>query len=287
MKTIAVTGASGFVGKHVLNAIAVAGHRTIALSRNPIEADRCQWMHFDLSDPDSATIRAITQADSVIHLAWGDLPNYRNTSHLDFELPRQIAFVDRLAQEGVRALVVSGTCLEYGSQEGMCTEQMQPSPKLPYPHAKELLRQHLMLLRQRKYFALAWCRLFYMFGDGQPAHSLWQQLRTKADQGERLFPMSGGQQVRDFLPVTEVARRLTLLALTSTDVGTVNICSGAPMTVEQIVRDWIRDNRWTIEPELGRFPYPDYEPFAFWGSIDRWRDVEARAQAVLSTHARE
>lgn len=287
MKTIAVTGASGFVGKHVLNAIAIAGHRSIALSRNPVEADRCEWMRLDLSDPESATIRAIAQADSVVHLAWGGLPNYRNSSHLELELPRQIAFIDRLAQEGLRALVVSGTCLEYGSREGVCTEQMQPSPELPYPQAKEMLRQHLVHLRQQKWFPLAWCRLFYMFGDGQPAHSLWQQLRTKASQGDRSFPMSGGQQIRDFLPVTEVARRLAMIALTSVDAGTVNICSGTPMSVEQIVRDWIRDNGWAIKPELGRFPYPDYEPFAFWGSIDHWRDVERNSGEIQSGHARE
>jgi dTDP-6-deoxy-L-talose 4-dehydrogenase (NAD+) len=284
MKTIAVTGASGFVGQHVLNAIAIAGHRSIALSRRPVQADRSEWIHLDLSNPDPSTIRAIAAADSVIHLAWGGLPNYRSASHLEIELPRQIAFVEHLVKGGVRSLIVSGTCLEYGNQEGECSEKVNPTPVIPYAQAKDRLRRHLEQMRERTPFALCWCRLFYMYGHGQPAHSLWQQLHNKAIAGERWFPMSGGQQIRDFLPVEEVARRLALMAITNANADVVNICSGIPTTVEQIVRTWIRKHSWSIEPDLGRFPYLDYEPLAFWGSADHWHQVELNAQIVLSGH---
>jgi dTDP-6-deoxy-L-talose 4-dehydrogenase (NAD+) len=77
--------------------------------------------------------------------------------------------------------------------------------------------------------------------------------------------MSGGEQLRDYLPVREVARRLVRLALTPRDLGPVNVCSGTPISVRRLVEGWIKEHGWKIELKLGALPYPDYEPMAFWG----------------------
>jgi dTDP-6-deoxy-L-talose 4-dehydrogenase (NAD+) len=82
--------------------------------------------------------------------------------------------------------------------------------------------------------------------------------------------MSGGEQLRDYLPANEVASHLVALALRS-GVGIVNICSGAPVSVRSLVQRWIDDNRWTIRMNLGRYPYPDHEPLAFWGDAGKLR----------------
>jgi len=65
--------------------------------------------------------------------------------------------------------------------------------------------------------------------------------------------------------VTEVARTLVALALKDQDAGPVNVCSGRPCSVRSLVEGWLREHRWSIELELGHYPYPDYEPMAFWG----------------------
>ena len=52
--------------------------------------------------------------------------------------------------------------------------------------------------------------------------------------------MSGGEQSRDYLPVTEVARHLVSLALAGKDNGIVNICSGIPISVREIVEGWVK-----------------------------------------------
>jgi len=96
--------------------------------------------------------------------------------------------------------------------------------------------------------------------------------------GDARFPMSGGLQVRDYLPIETVADHLVSLAQQAKDVGTVNICSGQPVTVRELVTTWISANGWSIEPEYGRFPYPDYEPMAFWGNAAKLAAWTAAAQ---------
>ena len=71
--------------------------------------------------------------------------------------------------------------------------------------------------------------------------------------------------MRDYLHISEIARQIVRLAMSQRDTGVINICSGNPVSVRRLVEQWLRENNWEIELNLGYFPYPDYEPMAFWG----------------------
>jgi dTDP-6-deoxy-L-talose 4-dehydrogenase (NAD+) len=154
-------------------------------------------------------------------------------------------------------------------QSGQLSETLETRPDNPYGFAKDSLRRQLEFLQQTIQFELTWARLFYMFGDGQSEGSLWSQLKRAVERGDDTFDMSGGEQLRDFLPVSSVAKYLSELALGGRGLGIVNVCSGTPISVRRLVEGWIRDNHWTIRLNLGHFPYPDYEPMAFWGDCQK------------------
>jgi dTDP-6-deoxy-L-talose 4-dehydrogenase (NAD+) len=105
-----------------------------------------------------------------------------------------------------------------------------------------------------------------MYGDGQPATSLYSQLLAAGESGDASFKMSPGDQLRDFLPVTTVAKYLVELALDPFGAGIVNVCSGQPVAISSLAKKWINQRNWKMKLERGHFPYPDYEPMAFWGS---------------------
>jgi dTDP-6-deoxy-L-talose 4-dehydrogenase (NAD+) len=74
-----------------------------------------------------------------------------------------------------------------------------------------------------------------------------------------------------------VAKSIVSLAIGNRDDGIVNICSGRPISVRKLVEDWITENEWSIELNLGHYPYPNYEPMAFWGErqkLDRCLDSQ-------------
>lgn len=267
---VAVSGASGFIGRHVLRAMLDAGVPVVALSRKPETlaglSDRLDIVEFDVSDPTTDIFNRLGRPDALLHLAWEGLPNYGSLHHFETELPRHYRFLKSLIGDGLKSLVVTGTCFEYGLQSGALSETMEARPATPYGFAKDQLRRQLQFLQQHLEFRLTWARLFYTYGQGQAESSLWSQFQRAVSQKHSTFDMSGGDQLRDFLPVEEVAAHLTRLTLLQNNVGIVNICSGRPISVRKLVENWLEQSGADISLNLGRYPYPSYEPMKFWGN---------------------
>lgn len=268
---VAVTGARGFIGRHVLRELAQRDIEVIATERPGAARDRptaanVRWISLDIASPPDDCFAILQRPDVLLHLAWDGLPNYRSPSHLQAELPNQLSFLSNVIDHGLPALVAVGTCLEYGQQSGALVADQETRPTTPYGSAKDSLRKKLQSLKCAHPYKLTWARLFYMYGDDQPPTSLYPMLKAAVAAGEHQFPMSGGDQLRDYLPVDEVARRLVDLAINPGDPGPINLCSGQPVSVRSLVESWIEQNGWNIEPVYGKLPYPDYEPMAFWGA---------------------
>jgi nucleoside-diphosphate-sugar epimerase len=267
---VAVTGATGFIGSHVLAELARRGLEIVAAerpgaARNRTVAKDVRWVALDIANPPANSFVTLGRPDVLLHLAWDGLPNYRSLHHVETELPGQYGFLSGMVRNGLPALVAAGTCLEYGLQSGPLAAGFETRPTNPYGLAKDELRKKLHDLKAAHPYRLTWARLFYVYGDGQPETSLFSALKAAVAAGQKEFPMSRGEQLRDYLPVSEVARRLVDLALGPGDRGPVNVCSGQPISVRRLVEGWIEQNGWKIEPKYGALPYPDYEPMAFWG----------------------
>lgn len=266
---VIVTGATGFIGSHVIEAALAQGLMVTAVGRDRSKALSSSWLNsvrFVTADLHSATFdpRDLGAADAMIHLAWPGLPDYRDTAHLERHLPDDMRFIEKMLATGVRKLVITGTCLEYGIKYGPLPESTPTSPELPYAIAKDKLRTWIHDLTPSG-VTVIWARLFYMYGPGQSSRSILQQLDSAIKRGDSKFPMSPGEQLRDYLPVEEVARRLVRLIGGRGPAGVYNICSGVPISIRRLVEQRISKQGASIELELGSLPYPDYEPVAFWG----------------------
>ncbi len=281
MTQIAVTGATGFVGRHVLAQLAARDVEVVAVTRGDAHArprsvngsGNVTWVTLDVACAPENAFDLLGKPDVLIHLAWGGLPHYRARHHFETELPAHYGFLRGLIHAGLKSMVVAGTCLEYGLYSGALVESEPTRPVTPYGFAKDALRQQLEYLQRDHPFDLTWARLFFMHGEGQAATSLLSQLRAAVERGDPDFGMSGGEQLRDYLSVGEVAQHLVALALSRKNIGAVNVCSGVPRSVRGLVEQWLRDNHWNIALDLGRYPYPDYEPMAFWGSRSKLDSV--------------
>lgn len=276
MKRILVTGATGFIGTYVVGELLRLGYEVVATSADPVKARSWKWYTrttykpMDISLPEEDCMAYFHQPDALIHLAWEGLPDYKHLFHFEDNLPRHYRFLKNMVVHGLNDLTVAGTCQEYGMREGALREDMDTLPGTPYALAKDTLRKFLVELSSVHPFTLKWPRLFYMYGEGQNARSLFSQLRGAIDAGDATFPMSGGEQVRDYLPVTDMAARLCRIALQTDVTGVINCCSGRPVVLKDLVQTYAAGR---IQLNLGVYPYPDYEPMRFWGDTDKLNTI--------------
>lgn len=265
---IAITGASGFLGTYIMKHLDDLGKKATYSYRDKLKSNifkNHKAVLLNIDEYHGGEFSKLGSPDIVLHLAWGGLPNYSSDKHLKNELPKQIKFLEGLINQGLKSLVVTGTCFEYGMQEGELKSSSPTRPSNPYGCAKDLLRQKLQDLQVHKDFNLTWARLFYMYGIGQSKKSLYPLLLNAVKKGDKVFKMSSGEQVRDFMHVEEVARKLIDISLNNPNSGVINICSGNPVKIKDLVNYWIKENNWSIKPKLGVYPIPEYEPFEFWG----------------------
>ncbi len=259
---VLVTGATGFIGRIVVQVLLERGHSVIALVRDIDKASNMNWWNkvecilHDVHSPRGIELRALGQPDVLFHLAWSGLPNYRSLFHYEENLPASYQFIKSLVEQGLRQVLVTGTCLEYGMRAGCLHESMTTDPVVPYALAKDVLRKYLQFLQRELPFVLQWARIFYVYGEGQNSRSLLAQLDKAIDRGEESFDMSAGEQLRDYLSVDEVAMRIVDLAEHCEADGIFNVCSGQPVSIRRLVEIHLKRRRASMELNLGCYPYP-------------------------------
>ena len=272
---VLVTGATGFIGSYVVNELLKQQYHVIATSRNLDKAHSYEWFSqveyipCDLNVAQKNFFQSFRQPDLLIHLAWEGLPNYKDLLHLEKNLFSNYRFLKNIVENGLKSLVVTGTCFEYGMQCGALSENMESKPDNPYGLAKDTLRKLLEQLQKKCNFEFKWVRLFYVYGKGQSSNSILSQLDKALDNGEVSFNMTGGEQLRDYLPVEKVAEYIVKIAMQNKVNGIINCCSGYPISIRKLVENHLEKKQKNIYLNLGYYPYPDYEPMAFWGNADK------------------
>ena len=273
MQKVLVTGATGFIGNYVVAELLKRNYQVIATSSSIEKAEKMPWfsqvtyLALNIKDFDDRInyFKYFNEPDLLIHLAWEGLPNYKSDFHLTENLPRHLAFIKNIFNNGLSDITVAGTCFEYGMQEGELSETMDTKPANAYALAKDELRKKMQELVETGSLSLKWLRLFYMFGPGQSSNSLLPQLDKALAEGREVFNMSGGEQQRDFLPVEKVAEYIVTTAEQNIVTGIINICSGKPITIKDFVIGYLKKHDKSIRLNLGYYPYADYEPMYFWG----------------------
>ncbi|HEX4552083.1 NAD(P)-dependent oxidoreductase [Pseudomonas sp.] len=281
---VLVTGATGFVGRHLVAALLARGCAVRAVARNVETAASMPWINeveFVAADIHAADldIAALTDGiDVLAHLAWPGLPNYRALFHFEHNLMADYRFIKGAVEAGVKQVLVTGTCFEYGMQSGPLSENTAPQPSNPYGLAKHTLHLFLQNLQQEKPFTLQWARLFYLHGEGQNPNSLLAALDRAIDAGEASFNMSGGEQLRDFLPIASAADYLATIVHQRDFNGVINCASGQPVSVRALVEQRLRERGAALKLNLGHYPYPTHEPLAFWAVTERLQQLLGEPQ---------
>jgi dTDP-6-deoxy-L-talose 4-dehydrogenase (NAD+) len=233
-----ITGASGFIGRHLVAQAALAGHEVWAVLRRngpPRGDDGVRSLTIDLGDS-SAVAAAVRGAapDAIVHLAWYAQPSDYLVSVENVEsLKATLTFARSVLAGGCRRLVGVGTCVEYANLARVRTEGDPIQPQSLYARCKHAAHLVMEELFSRQEASFAWARLFHMHGPGEHTSRLIPAVAAALRTGQP-FALSPGEQVRDHLDVRDVAA--ALLHLAERDIsGPINVCSGTPVTLRTVL----------------------------------------------------
>jgi nucleoside-diphosphate-sugar epimerase len=238
-KTVLITGASGFIGRHCVDAALDAGfdvHAITPRGRLGNAQSRARWHEANLLDP-AATRKMLesVRPSHLLHLAWIAKPGVYWTSSANFDWLSASIVLFRVFFEhgGERALGV-GTCAEYAWTMEDLSEDLTPlKPETTYGRCKLAASLELEAAAASSGSSAAWARLFFPYGPGEPADRLIPWVIQGLLKGERV-ECTEGRQIRDFVFVKDVADAL-LAILSSGATGAFNIGSGNGLALREVV----------------------------------------------------
>ena len=273
-----VTGATGFVGSHFLQEALAHGYAVYALRRPgsqpriPLNQEPV-WIDAALTDDLRATLK---DCDAVIHLAahTPNVPYDTLENCLYWNLSVSLHFFQQAYDAGVRKFLVAGSCFEYGKSAERYTEipvTAALEPTMSYPTSKAAASIAFYGWAVQLQVQLKILRIFQVFGEGEDPKRLWPSLRRAALAGED-YPMTLGEQVRDFIPVEAVAQRfVSELNFEDTPEGfprIKHVGTGKPQTILAFSQYWWK--HWEAKGKLlpGALPYRNNEVMRFVPEID-------------------
>ncbi len=239
---VLVTGATGFIGSHIVRRLIAQGCEVYAIIRpnsnvwrindiigsiNVIPCDLFSIREWD------RYIKEI-RPDLCIHLAWYVEPGeYLNSLENTRFAYATIELATRLAGIGCRRFISAGTCFEYDTDLGYLSETTSTAPRSLYAATKLGLYLTLDQIGRLMGMSVAWLRFFYLYGPYEDKRRLVPAIICSLIDN-REAKATKGEQIRDFLHVEDVADAVWAVAQSGLS-GPINIGSGKPVAVRDIV----------------------------------------------------
>ena len=241
MKTILLTGATGFLGRKILEDLNSKDFNIHVISRkNKIFFSDYQNVTKVIKTKNFFTESADWYANIckdvniIIHAAWYAEPGKYLESNINIEcLSGTINFARAASKQKIDKFVGVGTCFEYDLTLGIPLEtDSKLDPLFLYSITKHSVFITLEKLFQNQKIDFLWTRVFYLYGDGEDSRKLVAVLRSKLSSGKAV-ELTSGNQIRDFMDV-KLAGSIIADAAVSKNVGPFNVCSGIAISIREL-----------------------------------------------------
>ncbi len=257
MYTVFVTGGTGFIGSHFVNLLHKQGHRVFALrrqgSRPRIALDsEPTWIDGDYNYDHH---EVLANCDSFVHFAaYGVSSNSNDWSGcLLHNVSSPIRLWIQAISTNIKRFLIIGSCFEYGLSSKRydfipCSASLEPTTAYAFSKASASMAAHSLSIHYKLSTVIA--RPFHVYGDGEAIGRLWPSLRSAALSCDD-FPMTTGEQIRDFQPVeSTVDQLLNWLDYLYTDPLLpffINLGTGNPQSLLAFAQ-----SQWRIHNAKGR-----------------------------------
>lgn len=265
---ILLTGASGFIGKHVLRELNALDHLRIRIvcrpSHESVLSSICPHAELVFS-PDlfseSANwwTNACAGISTILHLAWHTTPgDYLNSNKNIDCLKGTLSICQGAIEAGVNRFVGIGTCLEYAEQSTPTSILSPLGPRTLYATTKAATFDILSRWLPSTGMEFAWGRIYFISGDGEDERRLIPYVKNCLRTNSPAM-LSHGLQTRDYIDSSTAAQVLAALAASNYQ-GATNICSGNGQTIRHMVEEIAKKSNQLHLLHFGAQPTNPDEP---------------------------
>lgn len=269
MKKVLVTGANGYIGRHIVSELLNRGFHVLAADVCFDGVDeRAERITASIFSGDKDIYEQVGKPDVCLHMAWRNGFVHNADTHIE-ELPLHYRFINDMLDGGLKQIAVMGSMHEVGYHEGAIDENTPTNPLSKYAVAKNALRQLIEIRTKNTDIVFQWIRGYYICGDDLKSNSIFSKIVQANNEGKKEFPFTTGKNKYDFIHVDEMAKQIvSIIAQTEVD-GIINSCTGKPMTLAEKIEGFIKENGFDIQLKYGAFPDRPYDSPGVWGDTTK------------------
>jgi UDP-glucose 4-epimerase len=239
-RRILVTGGSGFIGRHVVAELAAEGAQVRVIDLQPHPDPAVDMVIGDIADPGALETAFEGGFDSIVHLA-AVTSVLRSVEHPEMTYRTNVAGTAALLeagrQAGVTSLAFASTNAVTGPMEGSrITETARLRPLTPYGSTKAAGEMLMSAYTAAYGLRCACARLTNVYGPGMQAKdSIVARLMRAVRLGTTFEVYGDGNQVRDYVHVSDVVQALRLGLVNEDWAGPMMIGAGTSMSVHEVI----------------------------------------------------
>ncbi len=273
---IIITGATGFIGSHLVPYLLSLDYEVHVIVRRHISNMHCAVHTCELLDEIKLLeIFEKTNPDFLIHLASYAVPG-RNLDHFEIQYVNTVLpalTLARLIPKSIKLALFIGSCEEYGHGQAPFEEDQPLYCFSPYGWGKISAYYGVHMIATQRNIPWCWARPFLTFGPGQKNEQLIPSL-IKGCLLDDDIPLSPGDQTRDFIYVKDLCEMLEFLIQSPELINgkAINLCNGIPVKVKDLALSIQRFiGKGNIQ--LGKLPYRADEAMSFFGSKKKYEQL--------------